>query len=74
MIEIAISLNVEVEELSEESLKLLKENVSKAEEKLKQLKESTAWYWYNAESDEKKHQLALFILKEKGINIDHLSS
>ena len=74
LIEIAISLNVEVEELSEESLKLLKENVSKAEEKLKQLKQSTAWFWYNAESDEKKHQLALFILKEKGINIDHLSS
>tara|TARA_B100000029_G_scaffold460983_1_gene492407 strand:+ start:376 stop:942 length:567 start_codon:yes stop_codon:yes gene_type:complete len=74
LIEIAVSLNIEIEELSEKSLKLLKENVTKAEEKLKQLKESTAWHWYNAETDEKKHQLALFILKEKGVNIEHLST
>tara|TARA_A100001515_G_scaffold87979_2_gene69945 strand:- start:1963 stop:2529 length:567 start_codon:yes stop_codon:yes gene_type:complete len=74
LMEIAISLNIEIEELSEQSLELLKQNVSKAEEKLKQLKESTAWYWYNAENDERKHQLALFILKEKGVNIDHLSA
>ena len=73
LIEIAVSLNLEIQELSKESLELLEDNVTKAEEKLKQLKESTAWVWYNAEDDNKKHQLALFILKEKGVSIEHLT-
>ena len=74
LIEIAVSLNLEIQELSKESLELLEDNVTKVEEKLKRLKESTAWFWYNTENDEQKNQLALFILKQKGVNIEHLTA
>jgi len=74
LIELATELGLELEDLSEESLELLNENILSAEKRLESLKSSTAWFWYNAENDDQKNELALFVLEQKGVSINHLKS
>ena len=71
ILEIAGTLNIEVTNLSEESLSLLKNNIDTLNNEIQEKKQTTAWAWYNAGNDEeKKKTIIQFILKFKGIEIE----
>jgi len=69
LLEIASSLNIEVLELSDETIVLLNENISDIYDEIKEKKTSAAWHWVNSISEEEKTEIAKNILKFKGIII-----
>jgi len=69
LLELGAELNIEVGELSDDSIELLEQNTLDLEKKLEGLKNSTAWFWYNSETEEEKKELSKFILKQKGISV-----
>ena len=69
LLEIASDLRIKINELSDESIELVQENIQDLETKVEELKQSTAWAWYNCKSSEEKDVLARMILSYKGIEI-----
>jgi|7_EtaG_2_1085326.scaffolds.fasta_scaffold21055_3 hypothetical protein len=67
LLEIAGSLNIEIVELSRESILLLKNNIKILSRKIHNMKQTTAWAWYNSSSDEGKRVIIQNILNHKGI-------
>ena len=61
LLDIAGSLNIEIIELSRESLLLLEENIKTLTEDINILKDNTAWYWSNAKNEEEKEAILKFI-------------
>jgi hypothetical protein len=69
LLEIASELRIKIDELSDQSMKLVQENIQDLETKVEELKQSTAWAWHNCKSSEEKDMLARMILSYKGIDI-----
>ena len=70
MLDIAGKLNIEIVDLSPESVMLLKENIKTITSEIVSKKQTTGWAWYNAkENEEEKKRLIEFILKQKGIKL-----
>jgi hypothetical protein len=70
ILEISGSLNLELLELSNESINLLEKNIKTISKNLSNMKQTVAWGWHNATSDEDKTSLIEAILKDKGINYE----
>ena len=51
------------------SMELVEENIQDLQIKVDELKQSTAWVWYNCKSSEEKDMLARMILSYKGIEV-----
>ena len=70
MLDIAGKLNIEIIDLSPESVMLLKENIKTITSEIVSKKQTTGWAWYNAkENEEEKKRLIEIILKQKGIKL-----
>ena len=69
LLEIASELRVRINEVSDESMELVEENIQDLQIKVDELKQSTAWVWYNCKSSEEKDMLARMILSYKGIEV-----
>ena len=70
MLEIAGVLNIEILELSQESILLLNENIKTLSEEIFKKKQTTGWAWHKAgDDDEEKKRLVKFILNQKGIKL-----
>ena len=69
LLEIAGGLNVEVFELSPESVVLIENNISSLNKEINTMKTSTGWGWYKAQTPKEKKAVISFILKQKGIII-----
>jgi hypothetical protein len=69
LLEIASELRIKISELSDESMELVEENIQDLQIKVDELKQSTAWVWYNCKSSEEKDMLARMILSYKGIEV-----
>lgn len=68
ILEIAGGLNIEVPNLSPESILLLNNNIKKVSDLIEVKKQSAAWHWYESGDDDlKKEALIKIILKHKGI-------
>jgi hypothetical protein len=67
LLEIAGVANIELIELSDESLSLLKNNIETISKDIDMKKQTAAWVWYNAESDEQRENIVKNILKHHGI-------
>ena len=67
LLDIAGRTNVEIDELSEASILLLEKNIQKISEEINSKKETTAWAWHKAKTEEQKEAIIKHILKIKGI-------
>jgi hypothetical protein len=67
LLEIAGVANIELIELSDESLSLLKNNIETISKDIDMKKQTAAWVWYNAESDEQRENIVKNILNHHGI-------
>ena len=65
LLEIAGLLNIELLELSPEAIKLLEENIKTISLKINSLKQSAAWAWHNADTEEQKKRIVNFILESR---------
>ena len=61
LLDIAGNLNIEIIELSPESLVLLKNNIDLLSKEINTLKENTSWYWANAKDEEEKNKILEFV-------------
>ena len=69
LIQIALSLQIEIKELSEKSLELIKDNIGSLEEDLHHQKNTLSWAWSQINTDEERHRIvaqALSFLENKG--------
>ena len=66
ILEIAGSLNLELLELSEDSINLLEKNIQTLSTNLNNMKQTVAWLWHNAQTAEEKNNLINAILQDKG--------
>jgi hypothetical protein len=69
LIEIAGRLNIEVSELSPESILLLEENIKFLENDIIMKKKSTSWAWELTVSKEEKDMIIESVLQQKGVSI-----
>ena len=69
LLEIAGGLNIEVSELSAESVALLENNISSLNKDIVNMKSSSGWAWYKAQTPKEKKAVISFILKQKGVII-----
>ena len=69
MLELAGNLNIEILELSKESVELLEKNVNSLSKEVDKIKTTYAWKWHNRESDNVKENVVKSIFKSKGIKI-----
>ena len=67
LLEIAGTLNIELTEMCQESVALLKINIKTLVKEVNRMKQSTAWAWANAETKEQKQKIIKFLLNLKGI-------
>jgi hypothetical protein len=67
LLEIAGVANIELIELSDESLSLLKNNIKTISKDINTKKQTAAWAWHTAESDEQRENIVKNILKHHGI-------
>jgi len=61
LLNIAGNLNIEIIELSRESLLLLEDNIKSLAADINILKDNTAWYWSNAKTEEEKEAILEFV-------------
>ena len=61
MLDIAGGLNIEILELSQESIILLENNIKNIVNDISTLKGQTAWHWANAKTDEDKNKILDFL-------------
>ena len=69
LLNIAGSLNIELAELSPESLALLKNNIETLHKEIYMKKQTTGWAWHNTKSDEEKEMIIKTILKRQGVEL-----
>ena len=69
MLDIAGLLNLEIVELSPESIFLLSENIEKLSDGINNMKKTASWVWHQSETEEQKVAIIKMILLSKGINI-----
>ena len=69
MLDIAGLLNLEIVELSPESVFLLSENIEKLSDGINNMKKTASWVWHQSETEEQKVAIIKMILLSKGINI-----
>jgi len=67
LLDIAGRTNIEIDELSEASILLLHKNIQKISENINSKKETTAWAWHKAKTEEQKEVIIKHILERKGI-------
>ena len=67
ILDLAGSLNLEIIELSKESVLLLELNIKKLNEYIQCRKSSPAWAWSQTTTDEEKQNIILFMMQNKGI-------
>jgi len=67
LLEIAGTLNIELVELSPESVALLENNIKMLVKEVHNMKQSTAWAWANAETEEQKQKIIKFLMDSRGI-------
>jgi hypothetical protein len=67
LLDIAGRTNVEIDELSEASILLLKKNIQNISKEISSKKETAAWAWHQSETDEQKEVIIKHILTTKGI-------
>jgi hypothetical protein len=65
LLEIAGSLNVEVSQLSPEAVALLKININSMTKEINTLKQSAAWAWASAKTEEEKKAIINFIINSR---------
>jgi hypothetical protein len=66
LLEIAGGLNIEVSELSAESVALLENNISSLNKDIINMKSSTGWAWHKAKNPKERKAIIDFLLKHKG--------
>ncbi len=66
LLEVAAEVNIKISSLSDESVTILKENISYLDKQIKSKKNSTAWHWYHSDSEDKKEQILKHIFNHKG--------
>jgi len=69
MLELSGHLNLDMIDLSENSIKLLKENVETLVDDIDIIKKTWAWKWDNAKSEDVKLNIIKSILNQKGIKL-----
>ena len=69
LLDLAGGLNIELSDLSTESILLLKNNIESIFNEIDIKKKTVAWAWYNSASEEEKVSLAKTILVSQGVNI-----
>ena len=69
LLKIASSLNIEILDLSAESIILLEENIENLKNRIDNKKKTTAWAWHNCKSNEEKNRVIKNILEFKGIPV-----
>lgn len=69
MLEIAANLNIEITELSQESVELLEKNVETLAKEIIKVKNTHAWKWHKANSTQVKENIIKSIFLSKGIKI-----
>jgi hypothetical protein len=69
MLELSGHLNLDIIDLSEKSIKLLKENVETLVDDIDIIKKTWAWKWDNAKSEDVKLNIIKSILNQKGIKL-----
>ena len=65
LLEIAGVLNIELLELSSDSLLLLKENIKSLSSKINNLKQSVSWAWHLAKTEEQKQKIVTFVINSR---------
>jgi hypothetical protein len=71
LLHLAGKVNIELTELSDESLQLLHNNIKSLSDHIHIKKTTTAWAWHMSSSEEQKRQVILNTLKFKGIKIEN---
>ena len=69
LLEIAGRLNIELSDLSSESVLLLENNIKLLAYKIHQKKQTAAWSWHQAKNDEEREKIILLILQNKGVAV-----
>ena len=69
ILEIAALIDVDVLELSSDTISLLQNNINKVYKEIETRKKSSAWFWHHANTEEEKLTIIKHILKSKGILI-----
>ena len=69
ILDIAGSLNMEIIDLSPESVILLSENIKTLSEGIDSKKKTASWAWYNSQTEEEKVTIIKNILLHKGIQV-----
>ena len=69
ILDIAGSLNMEIIDLSPESVILLSENIKTLSEGIDSKKKTASWAWHNSRTEEEKVTIIKSILSHKGIQI-----
>ena len=67
LLDLASSLNIEFTELSEDTLKLLENNITSMNQYIVSKKSTSAWSWHMTQTDEDKKMVIEKILKLAGI-------
>mgnify|MGYP003124487611 CR=1 FL=1 len=66
LLEIAGTIGVEIQELSQETIILLDKNIDDLEKEIKSKKQTSAWMWAQAKSNSEKDEIIQYILNNKG--------
>jgi len=69
MIEIASLNNIEITELSFETIDLLQKNIEEITRNIATKKNTSGWAWHKAKTDEDKFKIIKYILHTKGVSI-----
>ena len=69
ILEIAGLINVEVPELSDDTVSLLQNNINEIYKDIETRKKSSAWYWHHSNTEEEKLNIIKHILGSKGISL-----
>ena len=69
MIEIAALINIEIAELSFETIALLRDNIEKITKHITLKKQTTGWAWHKTKTEEDKLKIVKYILSTRGISI-----
>ena len=68
LLEIAGNINLEVPNLSSETIFLLEENIDNLEKDINNKKQTSAWLWSQAKLDSEKDEIIKYIINNKGVS------
>jgi len=69
LMQIAGGINIEIIELSPESIKLVENNIKEIAEAIYHKKQTTAWAWSQSTTGEEKDRIVKNILSSQGISL-----